>query len=86
MMAKSLLSLVIVLALSAGAHACATCAGGDNLQLIEASNSVLWTLLGLVGFIFVATASTVYFLWRRANTAARDAQSIHTLNHADAAN
>lgn len=50
------------------AEACAVCAGGDNATLIEASNSVLWVLLVLVGFIFLATAGTVYFLWRKAHT------------------
>jgi hypothetical protein len=50
------------------AEACAVCAGGDNATLIEASNSVVWVLLALVGFIFVATAGTAYFLWRKAHT------------------
>ena len=54
--------------LRGSAEACAVCAGGDNASLIEASNSVLWVLLALVGFIFLATAATVFFLWRKAHT------------------
>lgn len=55
--------------LSQQAQACATCMGGDNEQLIEASNSVLWALLSLVGFIFVATGLTAWFLIRKAAAA-----------------
>jgi hypothetical protein len=66
---KTLVALAAVL-IPADLLACAVCAGGDNVQLIEASNSVLWTLLGLVGFIFTATGATVYYLWRKASAAA----------------
>ena len=40
--------------------------GGDNEQLAEASNTVLWALLALVGFVFVATGATAWFLWKKA--------------------
>jgi hypothetical protein len=77
---------VAMLALAAAkANACATCAGGDNLQLVEASNAVLWSLLGLVGFIFAATGATAYFLWRKATTPTpAHLQLIESLNPADA--
>ena len=66
---RTLLITTGMMALLRGnAEACAVCAGGDNATLIEASNSVLWVLLALVGFIFLATAGTVYFLWKKANT------------------
>lgn len=39
--------------------------GGDNEQVAEASNTVLWALLALVGFIFVATGATAWFLWKK---------------------
>ncbi len=54
-------------ALSAQAKACAVCMGSDNPQIALASNSVLWSLLSLVGFIFIATGATAFFLWRKAN-------------------
>ncbi|MEK0449699.1 MAG: hypothetical protein RL088_1967 [Verrucomicrobiota bacterium] len=53
-------------ALSANAQACAVCMGGDDAVMREASNTTLWVLLGLVGFIFVATGATAFFLWRKA--------------------
>jgi hypothetical protein len=66
---RSLLLVAGMMALlRESAQACAVCAGGDNATLIEASNSVLWVLLILVGFIVLATAGTVYFLWRKAHT------------------
>ena len=65
---KHWLPIVFVAAVSMEANACATCGGGDNVQLANASNSVLWVLLTLVAFIFVATAATAYFLWRKAST------------------
>ena len=68
MKTKLWLTIVTLVLFDESAQACAVCAGGDNQTLIEASNSVLWVLLGLVGFIFVATAGTVYFLWRKAHT------------------
>src|SRR5687767_4797008 len=70
MTAKPSMLLVVgsMALLQGSAQACAVCAGGDNATLIEASNSVLWVLLALVGFIFVATAGTAYFLWRKAHT------------------
>jgi flagellar basal body-associated protein FliL len=40
--------------------------GGDDAVMREASNTTLWVLLGLVGFIFVATGATAFFLWRKA--------------------
>jgi len=39
--------------------------GDPNSNLAIASNSVLWTLMGLVGFIFISTGCTAYYLWRR---------------------
>jgi hypothetical protein len=68
MKTNRIFSLLALAALSVRADACAVCGGGDDTQLIEASNSVLWALLGLVGFIFVATGATVFFLWRKAHT------------------
>ncbi len=51
--------------LTASASACAVCMGADDPKTVDASNTVLWALLGLVGFIFVATGLTVLFLWRK---------------------
>ena len=82
---KQLLFTLAFAAVSVKAQACAVCAGGDNVKLAEAANSVLWTLLGLVGFIFVATGATVYFLWRKATKAAPPlSELITSLNPADA--
>jgi hypothetical protein len=53
------------LALPVSANACAVCNGDPNSQLAVASDSVLWTLLALVGFIFVATGATAFFLYRK---------------------
>jgi hypothetical protein len=87
MKARLSISTLMLAALAARADACAVCAGGDNAQLAEASNSVVWALLALVGFIFLATAGTIYFLWRKANTPIPPhVQLIETLNTADAAN
>lgn len=73
-------SLALLAALNSTASACATCMGGDNEQLVEASNSVLWALLALVGFIFVATGCTAYYLWRKAQSPVPpDLALIHTL-------
>ena len=79
MKTKLIVTNVLLAALAARASACAVCAGGDNVQLAEASNSVLWALLALVGFIFVATGATAYFLWRKA-TAPNPPQLIESLN------
>ena len=56
-----------ILAMPLPASACATCVLDPTSNLAAASNSVLWMLLALVGFIFVATGLTAYYLWRRAN-------------------
>lgn len=61
------LAPLLALALPVSAQACAVCMGSDDARIVTASNSVLWTLLSLVGFIFIATGSTAYFLWRKAN-------------------
>jgi hypothetical protein len=45
------------------ALACAVCMGDPNSYIAGASNSVIWMLLGLVGFIFVSTGGTAYYLW-----------------------
>ena len=50
------------------ASACAVCMGSDDTVMRDASNTTMWVLLGLVGFIFVATAATAFFLWRKANS------------------
>lgn len=84
-MRGSLIPLLMGL-LSESANACAVCASGDNTQLIEASNAVLWSLLSLVGFIFLATGATVLFLWRNAkNRASQPVEFIPNLHPADAA-
>jgi hypothetical protein len=62
-----LLTLLVLLLLPASASACAVCMGDPNSYIADASNSVLWMLLGLVGLMFVATGLTAFFLWRRAN-------------------
>jgi len=51
--------------ISAKASACAVCMGDPNSYLAGASYGVLWTLLGLVGFIFLSTGATAFYLWRR---------------------
>lgn len=82
---KQTFPLLLLALASAEANACATCAGGDNQQLVDASNAVLWSLLTLVGFIFAATGATVYFLWRKATTPLPPhLQLIQDLNPADA--
>ncbi len=63
-----------MLALPMGAQACAVCGGSDDLKIVAASNTVLWALLGLVAFIFFATGSTIYFLWRKAQAHASSNQ------------
>ncbi len=62
------LATLLAITLPASAQACAVCMGSDDERIAYASNSVLWTLLSLVGFIFIATAATAFFLWRKANT------------------
>jgi hypothetical protein len=47
------------------ASACAVCGGDPNSYLADATNSVLWMLLALVGFIFLSTGLTALYLWRR---------------------
>ncbi len=70
----------LLLVLNGTASACAVCMGSDNEQLANASNSVLWTLLALVGFIFVATGATAFYLWRKAMAPVPpDLALIHTL-------
>lgn len=64
-----------VLAAPKSAIACKVCMGDPNSQLAVASDSALWMLLALVGFIFVATGSTAYFLYYQA----RKAGSNHNL-------
>ena len=64
MSVRHAIALLTLAALSANANACATCMGADDAKMIYASNSVLWCLLALVGFIFIATGATAYFLWR----------------------
>ena len=82
---KYSLAILVFGAVTGKATACATCAGGDNLQLATAANSVLWALLTLVGFIFLATAATAYYLWRKASTPIPPhLQLIESLNPADA--
>ncbi len=58
----------LLVAFTARAGACAVCMGSDNPQIVDASNSVLWALLGLVGFIFLATGLTALYLWRKSLT------------------
>ena len=71
--------MVLLAGFSARLSACAVCAGGDNVQLAEASNSVVWALLALVAFIFLATGATAFFLWRKA-TAPNPPQILESLN------
>jgi len=39
-----------------------------TFHMTDPVNGVLWMLLGLLGLMFIATALTAFFLWRRANT------------------
>lgn len=87
---KRTLSLILtplfLASLSANASACAVCGGSTDQRLVDASNTVLWTLLGLVGFIFVASGATIYFLWRKANQPIpQHLELIESLSTADAA-
>lgn len=61
-------TLILLAALSAKASACAVCMGSDDIVMRDASNSTMWALLAMVGFIFLATGATAFFLWRKANT------------------
>lgn len=77
---------LLLASLSAGASACAVCGGSTDERLVGAANSVLWALLGLVGFIFIASGATIYFLWRKANQPIPPhIELIESLSTADAA-
>ena len=66
--------------LPASAEACAVCMGDPNSAMARASNSVLWMLLGMVGFIFISTGATAFYLWRRSKAEIpADVQLIETL-------
>ena len=58
---------VLLVILPASAEACAVCMGDPNSAMARASNSVLWMLLGMVGFIFISTGATAFYLWRRSH-------------------
>ena len=64
--AATSLSAVVLAALPAKASACAVCMGDPNSYLADASNSTIWMLLGMVGFIFLSSGATAFYLWRRA--------------------
>jgi hypothetical protein len=66
-MKRFLAPLALAGFLPSSASACAVCMGDPNSYLADASNSVIWMLLALVGFIFVSTGLTALYLWRRAN-------------------
>ncbi len=63
MSARLVITAALAAAFSTNANACAVCMGSDDAKTAYASNSVLWCLLALVGFIFIATGATAYFLW-----------------------
>jgi hypothetical protein len=65
MKSRLLLLLFPLVLLPEMAPACAVCMGDPNSYLAAASNSVFWMLLGLVGFIFLSTGATAFYLWRR---------------------
>ena len=60
-------ALAILAAIPAKATACAVCMGDPNSYLADATNATIWMLLGMVGFIFISTGATAFYLWRRAN-------------------
>ena len=59
--------LLLLAAIPAKASACAVCMGDPNSYLADATNSTIWMLLGLVGFIFISTGATAFYLWRHAH-------------------
>lgn len=61
-----IVSLLFVLAAPASVQACSVCMGDPNSQTAVASDAVLWTLLALVGFIFIATGATAYYIYHHA--------------------
>jgi hypothetical protein len=68
---KRIFPLLIAAALNtipAKASACAVCMGDPNPNVIAATNGTLWMLLSLVGLMFLGTAFTVFYIWRRATT------------------
>ena len=60
-----LLLVGVLAAITAKASACAVCMGDPNSYLANATNSTIWMLLGMVGFIFLSTGATAFYLWRR---------------------
>lgn len=60
-----LAALAASVAMRQKADACAVCMGDPNSALATASDATLWTLLALVGFIFLSTGATAFYLWRR---------------------
>lgn len=58
--------LLALAAIPGKASACAVCMGDPNSYLADATNSTIWMLLALVGFIFVSTGATAFYLWRHA--------------------
>jgi hypothetical protein len=39
-----------------------------TFHIADPENGVLWMMLGLLALMFIATALTALFLWRRAHT------------------
>jgi hypothetical protein len=62
---KRAFAIAVLFVMPAAARACAVCGGAIDENIVEASNTVLWTLLALVGFIFTATGGTIWYLWRK---------------------
>jgi hypothetical protein len=61
-----LLPAAVLAVIPARASACAVCMGDPNSYLADATNSTIWMLLGLVGFIFISTGATAFYIWRHA--------------------
>ena len=62
---RRIIFAVALAAIPATASACAVCMGDPNSYLANATNSTIWMLLGMVGFIFLSTGATAFYLWRR---------------------
>ena len=76
---KTLVAIVLVLAVPAVSMACPACYGAPGSPMTKGASNGVWFMLGIVGFVQIGFLAMFIGFWRRSRALRRVRESLHVI-------
>lgn len=70
----------LILLIAESATACPVCYGDPNNPMVKSTNSGIWFLLGVVGFLWIGFAALFFSFWMRSREIRRRREGFHVIH------